>query len=72
MTDTNALMNLIKKSGLKLKFIAESLGLSYYGLKLKINNQQEFKTSEVIKLCKLLEINSLEEKEEIFFTDKLI
>lgn len=72
MTDTDALMGVIKKSGLKIKYIAECLGLSYYGLKLKINNQQEFKTSEVTILCKLLGITSLEEKEKIFFTEKMI
>lgn len=67
MTDTDALKDLIKKSGLKIKFIAEYLGLSYYGFKLKINNMQEFKTSEVTALCELLGINTLEEKEKIFF-----
>ena len=37
---------------------------------LKMQNKQEFKTSEVAALCELLEIESLEEKERIFFCQK--
>ena len=37
---------------------------------MKINNEREFKTSEVAALCELLEIESLEVKEAIFFKQK--
>lgn len=67
MTNTVALKELIRKKGLKMKYVAEYLGLSAYGFQLKVENKQEFKTSEVSALCELLEINSLTEKEEIFF-----
>ena len=70
MTDTEKLRTLIERKGLKLKFVAECLGLSPYGLQLKIENKREFKTSEVAKLCEILDITSLREKEEIFFTNK--
>ena len=70
MTDSEALRKLIESKGLKMKFVADYLGLSPYGLQLKINNKQEFKTSEVSALCELLEINSLMTKEEIFFAKK--
>lgn len=70
MTNTEALRKLITEKGFKLKFVAEYLGLSAYGFNLKLQNKQEFKTSEVAALCGLLGIESLEEKERIFFAKK--
>lgn len=70
MTDSAALKELIKAKGLKLKFVADFLGLTSYGFALKLNNKQEFKTSEVAALCDLLEIKSLKEKESLFFKQK--
>lgn len=70
MTNSEALRELINAKGFKLKFVAEYLGLSPYGFNLKVQNKQEFKTSEVAALCELLEIKSLEEKENIFFAKK--
>lgn len=55
-----------------MKYVAEYLGLSPYGFQLKVENKQEFKTSEVAALCDLLEIESLDEKENIFFAKKMI
>lgn len=72
MTNSEALRELINAKGLKLKFVAEYLGLSPYGFNLKMQNKQEFKTSEVAALCELLEIESLEEKERIFLPKKMI
>ena len=69
MTDTLALKTLIKKSGLKYQFIASELNITYQGLKNKIENVNEFKTSEVDTLCKLLGIKKLSEKERIFFAN---
>ncbi len=67
LTDSDALKKLIKSRGLKLKYVADYLGLTSYGFALKLNNKQEFKTSEVAALCELLEIKSLKEKEALFF-----
>lgn len=67
VTNSKALRELIEAKGLKLKYVAEYLGLSSYGLSLKIENKQEFKTSEVSALCELLNIKSLDQKEKIFF-----
>lgn len=69
MADTTALRNLIAKRGLKMKFLAESLGLSQYGFQLKVDNKNDFKVSEVKVLRELLQIESLEEMERIFFRD---
>lgn len=66
MTDTKILRERIKKSGIKYKFIATKLGISPYTLQLKINNDNEFKVSEVDMLSSLLGL-TLREKDAIFF-----
>lgn len=70
MTDSKLLKDLIHAKGLKLQYIAEYLGLTRYGLSLKINNVNEFKASEIRKLCQLLEISSLRLKEKIFYKEE--
>lgn len=70
MTNSKALRDLIKSQGRTLKYVAEYLGLTTYGLTLKINNKNEFKTSEVDALCELLGIKSLKLKDAIFFAKK--
>lgn len=66
MTDTARLRTLIEEKGLKLKYIAQALGISSYTLSMKIENDREFKVSEVDALSNLLGL-SLIEKDEIFF-----
>nr|WP_317399787.1 helix-turn-helix transcriptional regulator [uncultured Gemmiger sp.] len=66
MTDTARLRACIEKKGFKLKFVAKVLGLSPYTLSMKIENDSEFKVSEVDALAELLDL-SLIEKDEIFF-----
>lgn len=67
MTNSKELRRLIHDKGLKLQYIAKELGISPYGLSLKINNKNEFKTSEVAVMCELLDIKNLRQKESIFF-----
>lgn len=67
MTNTVLLEKRIEESGLKRSYIAQMLGLSAYGLARKIKNESEFKTSEISGLCELLRIDSLEERNAIFF-----
>ena len=67
MTDTKLLKQRIARSGLKLAFIAEYMGLSRAGLYNKINNRRPFNQYEIDKLCRVLHIVSIEEKEVIFF-----
>ena len=71
MTNTELLEKKIAQSGLKKSYIAKSIGLSPYGLTLKIQNTNEFKASEIAKLCILLGIDDLEERSAIFFTLKV-
>lgn len=65
MTDTAKLRTIIKESGLKYEYIAESLGITYQGLKNKIENIREFKASEIVRMCDILNIS--ERRDEIFF-----
>lgn len=66
MTDTKKLRERINKAGLKLKYVAQELGISPYTLQMKIDNDTEFKVSEVDTLAKMLHL-TLQEKDEIFF-----
>lgn len=71
MTDTALLKAKIHNSGLKIGYLAEQMGLSRQGLYHKINDRNEFTTSEVQKLCELLNIDSLEERSKIFFATEV-
>lgn len=68
MTNTELLEAVIEKSGYKKSYLAKAIGLkSAYGLARKINNESEFKASEINALCNILKIDDLEERERIFF-----
>lgn len=68
MTNTELLEEKINKSGYKKSYIAKSIGLkSTLGLSKKVRNENEFKASEIDALCELLKIDTLEERDLIFF-----
>ena len=67
MTNTNLLNQKIENSGLKISFIADYVGISRQLLWKKIHNKSSFNQYEIEKLCKILKITSLKEKEAIFF-----
>lgn len=71
MTNTQELRKIISEKGIKYIHIAEKLGLTSYGLQLKIENKNEFKQSEVGKFCEILNITSLKEKEKLFFAKEV-
>ena len=67
MTDTERLKDAIEKSGMKIGAILERMEIkSYSTLRDKIENRQEFKASEIAKLCDILHLDSIQ-MEEIFF-----
>ncbi len=66
MTDTYKLKSVIQNEGLKYYKIAEKLGLSRQGLKKKIENDSEFKASEIVVLTELLNLAN-DERDKIFF-----
>ena len=67
MTNTEMLKDVIDKSGLKVSFIAEYVGISRQSLWNKINNISPFNQYEIDKMCDILRITSLKQKEAIFF-----
>ena len=68
MTDTLELEIAIKRAGFTKKEIAGKLGITQMGLHNKMNNISEFKASEIALLYKLLNLNSFEEQQKIFFS----
>lgn len=67
MTNTSLLRKKIDESGYKLRFVASKLGITYQGFLKKINNETEFKASEMQILRELLNLTDAE-FEQIFFT----
>jgi hypothetical protein len=66
-----------KKLKLKIKEVfdtqdafAEAMVMSYTALNLRLNNKTEWKTTEIIKACELLNI-PLEDAHLYFFTQKV-
>lgn len=60
----------IDQSGLKLTYVAERLGISYQGLKKKLDGDTEFKASEIAILKDMLQLSDVE-VQDIFFTDNV-
>lgn len=67
MTNTALLREKIDESGYKLRFVAKQIGITYAGFLKKINNETEFKASEIQRLKELLNLSD-EERDKIFFT----
>ena len=57
MTDTMLLLSCMKCKRITLGYAAGVLGISSSTLRYKINNDRDFKVSEVDKLCHLLGLN---------------
>lgn len=66
MTDSLALRKAVNKSGLKYIKIAGAMGISSYTLQKKIENETEFKASEIVKLSEMLSLSETE-RSSIFF-----
>ena len=71
MTNSAELKKRIKSSGLKKSYIAKVLGVAASTLSRKINNKLDFNTRQIETLCDLLGIETLEEKEAIFFAQEV-
>ena len=71
MVDTNELKKRIAQKGVKKQWLATQLGLSRYGLFLKLEGKNDFYTNEAVKLCDALGITDAEEKNQIFFGEKV-
>ena len=69
MINSELLRKKIDNSGYRFSWLAKKMNLSPYGLRKKINEETEFKVSEVTKICGLLAMND-EERDAIFFYKK--
>ena len=68
--DTELLEQAIERSGLKVSYIYEQLGISRQAFAHKRKGHFSFRQSEVYVLCSLLNLND-EEKVKIFFPERL-
>lgn len=66
MTDSAALRDAVAKSGIKYRKIADEMGITAYTLQKKIDNETEFKASEIVKLSALLSLDDAT-RSAIFF-----
>lgn len=71
MVNTLLLKQKINDSGLKQEYIYSVLNVNKSTFWRKANNLTEFKSSEVGKMISLLNLSTLKEVENIFFTDKV-
>lgn len=67
MTHSQLLEDKISALGIKKSYIANELGITLPTLKRKINNENEFKISEVVTICKILGVTEEDEKNSLFF-----
>lgn len=54
----NRLKGLMKENQHTQKFVADLLGLSLFGFRLKLNGKNEFKANEIKKLAELYEVST--------------
>ena len=67
MTNTELLDAKIAASGKKKTYLAKKVGLTLAGFRNCCINKSEFRTGQVQILCEELNIDSLEERQAIFF-----
>lgn len=70
MTDTNKLKAALALKGMTAGDLADMIGMSRQSISYKMNNIREFKVKEIIAISEALNL-TLEEKEAIFFADKV-
>jgi hypothetical protein len=70
MVNTQLLDEKIEKSGLKIGFIVDKLGISWNGFNKKRTGKTPFRAAEIYVIGDLLSLNDAE-KDEIFFADKV-
>lgn len=70
MTNSSLLRDAVKRSGYKMSYISDRIGLTYQGFLKKVNNETEFKASEIQRLCELLTLSE-DERTAIFFASNV-
>jgi predicted transcriptional regulator len=67
MINLKLLVSTIEERGIKLSKLAEKIGLTYQGLKYKLDGRSEFKVSEVNRMTEALRLSDAE-RDAIFFS----
>lgn len=70
MTDIELLKKAIERSGLKISFIADKMGISRQAFHVKLKSSHTFRANEILNLSKILNL-SFEEREKIFFAQNV-
>ena len=69
MVDKNKLAGAIASKGLTQKKLAEMIGISKNTISAKMNNKSSFDTDEIKRICRVLGIKDVTEKENIFLAN---
>lgn len=70
MTNSELLKQAIRNRGIKLGWVADTLGITRQALSDKISNRTEFKASEINTLLTILDL-TMQEGKDIFFAEKV-
>lgn len=70
MTNRDLLNEVISDSGMTITSISKKLGITREGLYKKINNETEFKASEIVSMQRILHLSN-ETRDKIFFAEKV-
>jgi len=70
VTDTEKLSKEISDAGITITAIARKLGITREGFYKKLNNETEFKASEISTMQKILNLSN-RKRDDIFFAEKV-
>ena len=70
LTDSKKLSDEITDSGMTITAIAKKIGITREGFYKKLNNETEFKASEISALQKILRLSN-RKRDEIFFAKEV-
>lgn len=70
MTNSKMLSNEIADSGITITAIAKKIGITREGFYKKLNNETEFKASEISALQKILNLSN-QKRDQIFFAKEV-
>lgn len=70
MTDSKMLSDEITDSGMTITAIAKKIGITREGFYKKLNNETEFKASEISALQKILRLTN-KKRDKIFFAKEV-
>lgn len=70
MTNTEVLSKEISNSGITITAIAKKLGITREGFYKKLNNETEFKASEISAMQRILNLSN-KKRDDIFFAKEV-